>query len=172
MFCLLPARLFCAARLLATSPAAPALHGSVADPKGGPIAGAEIDLVDTNGAVAVVDHSGDDGSFQITAPHAGSFTLVVSGPGFETVREPVAIAVPVGSLASASSASIQASKMAGQSPASLRIVLPIAQFATNIQVNAENSEDLTASDVNRDSSVMTAQELKQLPIFDNDYAGR
>jgi len=155
----------------ATPPAAPALHGSVADPKGGPIAGAEIDLVDTNGAVAVVDHSGDDGSFQITAPHAGSFTLVVSGPGFETVREPVAIAVPVGSLASASSASIQASKMAGQSPASLRIVLPIAQFATNIQVNAENSEDLTASDVNRDSSVMTAQELKQLPIFDNDYAG-
>jgi hypothetical protein len=61
--------------------------------------------------------------------------------------------------------------MAGQSPASLRIILPIAQFATNIQVNAETSEDLTASDVNRDSSVMTAQELKQLPIFDNDYAG-
>jgi len=154
-----------------TSPAAPALHGTVADPTGGVIAGAEIDLVDTNGAVAVVDHSNDDGSFQITAPHTGSFTLVVSGPGFQTVRAPVAIAVPVGSLASASAASIQASRMAGQSPASLRIILPIAQFATNIQVNAETSEDLTASDVNRDSSVMTAQELKQLPIFDNDYAG-
>ncbi len=39
-----------------------------------------------------------------------------------------------------------------------------------MRVTADSSEDLTAPEDNHDSSVMTADDLKALPIFDNDYA--
>ena len=50
-----------------------------------------------------------------------------------------------------------------------RIVMAVASAATNIVVNAETSVDLTSTDENRDSSVLTASDLKSLPIFDNDF---
>jgi hypothetical protein len=159
---LLPIVLHAANTASAEAPSSPTLHGVVADPTGGPVSGAEIDLLDGNGAVAVSDHSGDDGSFQIVAPHAGAFTLVVSGPGFETVRTPVELAPPA--------SPVQPSPVVPRLAAPLHIVLPIARFATNVRVNAETSEDPTAPEDNHDSSVMSSQELKSLPIFDNDYS--
>ena len=139
------------------SPGTPAMRGVVADATGGTIPGAEVDLVDSTGAVTGSFHSDGEGKFQVIAPHDGSFTLVVSEPGFETVRTPVVIVSHAGAKAPV--------------PAPLlRIVMPIATFATTVRVNAENNGDLTASDENRDSSVMNTQDLKSLPIFDNDYA--
>jgi hypothetical protein len=143
------------------APAAAPVQGVVADPTGAIVPGAEVDLVDPTGAVAVSVHSGGDGNFQVAAPHTGSFTLVVSEPGFETVRTPVLIVPQVLSRAGAAAARPFA-------PA-LHIVLPIASFATNVNVNAETSEDLTATDDNQDSSVLSATDLKALPLFDNDY---
>jgi hypothetical protein len=143
-------------------PSAPALQGVVADPTGAIVPGAQVDLVDTSGAVTCTGHSGQDGSFQLTAPHTGSYTLVVSEPGFETVHNPVVIAPSAVSAAASSTAHTFA--------APLRIVLPIAAVATNVRVTADSSEDLTAPDDNHDSSVMTSDDLKALPIFDNDYA--
>ena len=145
-----------------SAPPPPEVQGVVADPTGAIVPGAEVDLVDPSGAVATSAHSGGDGSFVITAPHTGSYTLVVSEPGFTTVRNPVQIAPPAVSAAAASAARVLA--------APLHIVLPIASVATNIRVNADTSEDLTAPEDNHDSSVMTSQDLKSLPIFDNDYA--
>ena len=160
-FCLMAP---CAAFALNTTtpppPAAPALNGTVADPTGAIVPGAEVDLVDATGAVARTYHSEGDGSFQVVAPRSGSYTLVVSEPGFETVRTPVVIGA----------ASAAASSAATGLSSRLHIVLPIARFATNVQVNADSNEDLTAGDSNRDSSVMSSQDLKALPIFDNDYA--
>ena len=143
-------------------PPVPALHGMVADPTGGAVSGAEVDLLDLSGTLAASFHSDDEGNFQLVAPHAGQFILVVSQPGFDTVKTPVVILAPVASVAATSAAARLA--------APLRIVLPIASFATNVQVSADSDEDLTASEENRDSSVMTSQDLKSLPIFDNDYA--
>src|SRR5580698_1813848 len=145
-----------------TVPAPVPIAGVVADPTGAIIPGAEIDLVDATGAVASTSHSGGDGSFQLSAPHIGSYTLVVSEPGFDTVRNPVVIPPSAISAASASTAHVFA--------APLRIVLPVAALATNVRVTADSSEDLTAPEDNHDSSVMTANDLKALPIFDNDYA--
>ena len=142
----------------------PSLSGTVADPSGAIVPGAEVDLLNTDGSVAVTNHSDPDGSFKVVAPHAGSFTLVVSEAGFETVRTPVVIAAPVLS----SVTSVAAASLPPAAP--VRIVLPIAQFSTNVRVNADNGEDLTSPDENRDSSVMTSSDLKALPIFDNDYA--
>jgi hypothetical protein len=131
------------------------VQGVVADPTGAIIPGAEIDVLDDTGAVAGSAHSGGDGTFQIPVPRGGNYTLVVSEPGFDTVRNPVVIP-----------ATLSVSQVA----APMRIVMPIASLATNVRVNADSSEDLTSPEDNHDSSVMTAGELKKLPIFDNDYA--
>jgi hypothetical protein len=144
-------------------PAAPAVHGVVADPTGAIVPGAEVDLVDPNGAVASSFHSDGEGNFQVTAPHAGSYTLVVSEPGFETVRTPVEIALP------AASGFVAGVPAAAALAKPLHIILPIAALSTNVRVSAENSGDLTAPEENRDSSVLSSSDLKALPIFDNDY---
>ena len=154
---------FAANATSAAPPPQPSVTGVVADPTGAIVPGAEIDLVDTEGTVEGSFHSGGDGSFQIVPPHSGSFTLVISEPGFETIKTPLVVAAPMAATSSISGAA--------HFVAPLRITLPIAAFATNVRVNAESDEDLTASDENRDSSVMSSRELKSLPIFDNDYAG-
>jgi hypothetical protein len=145
-------------------PAAPQpITGVVADPSGAIVPNAQIDLIDPNGALAGSYHSGGDGTFQVVAPHPGSFTLVISEPGFDTVKTPIVVAAP--------SAAVSASAPAKLNAAPLKIVLPIAALSTNVHVNAESDDDLTSSEENHDSSVMTAGEIKQLPIFDNDLQG-
>lgn len=142
-------------------PAPPPVQGVVADPTGAIVPNAEVDLVDSNGAVAGSVHSSDDGSFQLKAPHSGNYTLVVSEPGFETVHNPVVVPASVAATAAPAAHALAAP---------LHIVLPIAAVATNVHVSADASEDLTAPDDNHDSSVMTSEDLKTMPIFDNDYA--
>ncbi|MGA7339923.1 MAG: TonB-dependent receptor [Terracidiphilus sp.] len=142
-------------------PAGPTLRGTVTDSTGAIIPNAEIDLVDASGAAQGKFQSGPDGSFQVVAPLPGAYTLVVSATGFKTVRSQISIAAP----ATSALTSLAAVKL---SPA-LRIVLPIAPTATNVVVSAESNQDLTSTDENHDSSVMTAQDLKSLPIFDNDF---
>jgi hypothetical protein len=137
---------------------APAVHGVVADATGAIVPNAEVDLVDPTGAMAGSFHSDGEGNFQVTAPHAGNYTLVVSEPGFETIRTLVVIPSPAGAPAAAALAK------------PLHIVLPIAALSTNVRVTADASEDLTAPDDNRDTSVLSSSDLKSLPIFDNDYA--
>ena len=163
------ALLFMPVALFASNPfsSAPAstslIKGVVADPSGAIVPGAQIDLVDANGAVAGSFQSDGDGNFQVTSPHPGNFTLVVSEPGFETIKTPVVIAVPI----AAASAVGPIRPFAAQ----LRIVLPIAALSSSVRVSADSNADLTSSDDNQDASVMTSTDLKQLPIFDNDYAG-
>jgi hypothetical protein len=138
----------------ASSPASSnAVQGVVADSSGATVSGAEVDLVEATGVTAVTTHTDNSGSFLEVAPHPGSFTLVITAPGFATVTRPLTLA---------------ASKSAA--PLSVRIVLPIASMATSVHVSADTNQDLTAGDENRDSSVMTSADLKALPIFDNDYA--
>jgi hypothetical protein len=160
----LPCTAFAASTTSPAPPPSPSLHGVIADATGAIVPGAEIDLLDTTGTVAGTIHSDEEGNFQMAAPHTGSYTLVVSEPGFETVRTPVEVANPsaIGS-GTASSAVLPAL-------APLHIVLPIAAVASTVRVNGDSSEDLTAPEDNHDSSVMTAGDLKALPVFDNDYA--
>jgi hypothetical protein len=137
----------------ASAPAA-VVRGTVADPSGAIVPNAEVDLVDGKGAVAATLHSDGEGNFQLPAPALGDYTLVVSEAGFDTVKTVV--------------------KLGPQSAAPLtpmlHIVLPISAASTTINVNAGSSVDLTATDANSDTSVMSADDLKALPIFDNDYA--
>jgi hypothetical protein len=146
---------------VAPPPPAPVLRGVVADSTGAIIPNAEVDLVDSTGAVTAKTQAGADGSFQVNAPQAGAYTLVVSEAGFKTATTQVTIAAPA--------AAVVASQAAARLAPPLRIVLPIAPAATNVTVSAETDQDLTATDDNHDASVMTSQDLKALPIYDNDF---
>ncbi len=160
---LAPAALFSSTDSKTAAPPAPPITGVVADPTGAIVPGAEIDLLEENGSTAGTYHSGGDGSFQVVPPHPGSFTLVISEPGFETIKTPVVFAAPVA-----------VTSVAGPSKpfaVPLKIVLPIAALSTNVRVSAETNDDLTSSEDNQDASVMTAGDLKALPIFDNDLQG-
>ena len=131
-------------------PAPPAVQGVVADPTGAIVPNAEVDLVDSTGAVTCSGHSGDDGSFQLSAPHTGIYTLVVSwSRASKRYTNPVVIpaAVPAAAVAAAHTLA-----------APLHIILPIAAVATNVRVTADSSEDLTAPEDNHDSSVMTSDD--------------
>jgi hypothetical protein len=141
--------------------AKPTLRGLVTDQTGAIIPGADIQLLDANGAVAATVRSSSDGSFALTAPRPGSFTLVVTLAGFKTSRSQVTVGVPGVNSASAPTAQALA--------APVHVSLAIAAASTNVVVSADSNSDLTAGDENRDSSVMTASDLKSLPIFDNDF---
>jgi hypothetical protein len=141
-------------------PQSPTMRGLVLDSNGAIIPNAEIDLLDSNGALQGKFQSGSDGSFLIVAPRPGAYTLVASAAGFKTIRSEVSIAAPGPAPLTA-----QAARLA----APLHIMLPIAPTATNIVVSANTNQELTATDENHDSSVMTADDLKSLPIFDNDF---
>ena len=136
------------------------VQGVVADPTGAIVPNAQVDLVNADGSIAGTTKSDGVGNFEMAAPHAGSFTLVISEPGFETVHLPLTVKPNVVFVVS------PAAHMAA---APLHITLPIAAVATNVRVNGDTDEDLTSSEENRDSSVLTSSDLKALPIFDNDY---
>jgi hypothetical protein len=135
-----------------SGPGSKVVRGVVADPSGAIVPNAEVDLLDGKGAIAATLRSDGEGNFLIIAPEIGDYTLVVSEAGFDTVKTAV-------KLASAPAVAPM-----------LHIVLPISTLATTVHVDAGNSSDMTAPDANSDTSVMSAQDLKALPIFDNDYS--
>jgi hypothetical protein len=142
-------------------PPRPSLHGFVSDPTGAIIPGADLTLLDAKGAVVAKSRSGADGSFVVTAPHPGSYNLAVSLAGFKTIQVQVSIGVTASGPASPSAAQALASPM--------HVVLTIAATSTNVVVSANANQDLTSTDENHDSSVMSSDDLKALPIFDNDF---
>jgi len=115
---------------------APTVQGVVADATGAIVPNAEVDLVNADGSIAGTTKSDEVGNFLMAAPHEGSFTLVISEPGFETVHLPVTVHPNVVS-ATAPAARVMA--------APLHITLPIAAVATSVRVNGDTNEDLTAS---------------------------
>jgi hypothetical protein len=158
---LLPSAAFaCTAPQQATQPK-PTLRGMVTDQTGAIIPGAVVQLVDSTGSVAATVRSSGDGSFTLTAPSPGKFTLVVSLGGFKTSSSQVTVGVPGVNSASAPTAQALA--------APVHVSLAIAAASTNVVVSADSNTDLTSGEENRDSSVMTANDLKSLPIFDNDF---
>lgn len=126
------------------------LSGVIVDSAGAVIPGATIQLLDAQGAPILKVTSGADGSFQLSVPAAGHYQLAVDEKGFATSKTALTLS-PVAA------------------PTALRIALAPAALNTTVRVSAGRDLDLTDTGSNQDSSVMTANELKALPIFDNDY---
>ena len=129
--------------------ALPAVSGTVSDATGAIIPGAQVQLLGTDGSVAAAALTDSSGAFRIQPPRSGDYTLSLSLNGFQTLTQPVHAGAGM--------------------PQPLSIVLKIAAAVQQVTVNAGSSVDLTSSDSNGDTSVMTASDLKDLPVYDNDY---
>jgi hypothetical protein len=129
---------------------APAVSGNVADTTGALIPGAQVELTDAQGQVVKATTTDSSGNFSLAAVPPGDYSMAVSLSGFQTATQ----AIHVGAR--------------GLS-APLQIKLSVAQSVTEVKVTADSSVDITSSDANGDTSVMTASDLKALPVFDNDY---
>lgn len=134
----------------APASSAPAtISGTVTDTSGAIIPGAHVALTTSTGATVASATTDATGGFQLAPTTAGSYSLIVSLPGFQSFTEEIT---------------------AGTVPAApLSIALPVATAVQQVTVNASNSIDLTATENNGDTSVMTSSDLKELPIFDNDF---
>jgi hypothetical protein len=127
----------------------PAVSGNVADATGALIPGAQVQLSDARGKVVKNATTDSGGNFSLPAVVPGDYSLAISLSGFQTATQ----AIHVG---------------ANGLSAPLQIKLAVAQTVTEVKVTAD-STDITSSDANGDTSVMTAADLKALPVFDNDY---
>ncbi len=132
-----------------TSSSVGSIAGTVSDSSGAIIPGAHIELDDATGAAAATATSDGAGNFKLRPAQQGDYTLTVTMAGFRNSSQHVHVG------ATASSA--------------LGISLAIAANVTQVNVNAGSDVDLSSSENNGDTSVMTAADLKSLPVFDNDY---
>ena len=126
-----------------------AISGTVTDSTGAIVPGAHVALTTPTGATVAETTTDETGGFRLVPTQAGAYSLIVSLKGFQPFAEGVtASATPI---------------------APLKIALNVATAVQQVTVNASLNVDLTASENNGDSSVMTAGDMKDLPIFDNDY---
>jgi hypothetical protein len=128
---------------------APVVMGTVTDPSGAIIPGADVKLLATDGATAASGTTDTSGNFTVKPPQPGDYTLSVSLAGFQTSTQPV--------------------HLAGAIPTTLAVTMKVAEAVQQVTVNAGNSVDISSTENNGDTSVMTADDLKALPVFDNDY---
>lgn len=126
-----------------------AISGTVTDSTGAIVPGAHVALTSPTGATVAEATTDETGGFTLLPTEAGNYSLIVSLKGFQPFAEGVtAGSVPI---------------------APLKIALNVATAVQQVTVNADLNVDLTASENNGNSSVMTTGDLKDLPIFDNDY---
>jgi hypothetical protein len=134
----------------ASSAPSPAVAGTVEDSTGAIIPGASVVLTTAEGVTLASATTDASGSFRVAAAQPGSYLLTVNIAGFQTVTQTVNVsAAGVGTP--------------------LSITLAVAAAVQQVTVNAGTQTDLTASESNGDTSVMTSDDLKDLPVFDNDF---
>jgi hypothetical protein len=127
-----------------------AVAGTVADSTGAIIPGASVALTTAAGVTLASATTDASGSFRVTVAQPGSYLLTVNIAGFQPVTQTVNVS-------------------ATGAGAPLSITLAVAAAVQQVTVNAGTQVDLTASETNGDTSVMTSDDLKDLPVFDNDF---
>jgi hypothetical protein len=133
-------------------PAQP-LTGTVQDPSGAAIMGAQLTLRLLNGAVAMQTTSDNGGAFAFRSVAAGEYVLSTLQPGFREMQTRVTLD-------------------AGARP-TLRIVLPLAAVEQQVQVGTPEDSSQVSTEIsqNQSSNTVSRDALDSLPLFDQDYIG-
>lgn len=134
-----------------SSSALTAISGVVQDQAGASIAGARVELGAPGIPGAQTTTTDQAGRFEFKRIADGQYQLHVSDQGFESTT----LDVTVGS----------------QSPAPLRVVMPIASIHQETTVTSEPAKISTEASDNKDTIALSEQSLSNLPVFDQDYVG-
>jgi hypothetical protein len=127
------------------------ISGTVLDPSGAAIAGAEVILLSADGKELLRTAADKEGSFQFEKLAAGSYKIEAQAPGFrDTIVE---------------------LKLGVRAASPVRMVLPIA--ATNEVVNVAGSDVslavTTEVSENQNANILDRSALDRVPVFDQDY---
>jgi hypothetical protein len=127
------------------------LSGTVLDPSGGAIAGAEVILLSGVGKELFRINSDKEGSFRFEKLPAGTYTIEAQAPGFrDTIVE---------------------LKLGSRPRAPVRVVLPIAVQNEVVNVTGSDVSLVVTTDVseNQNANNLDRSALDRVPVFDQDY---
>ncbi len=122
----------------------PQLSGTITDPSGAVIAGATIEIRNSDGAVQRTTESDANGSFSMSRLPAGNYQLFVSSTGFETKQMPITIG--------------------NAEEASLRISLAVSTVSTTVNVQSREDSLIGIADSATQGTV-GAKQLDDRPIL-------
>lgn len=124
------------------------IRGSVEDPSGAVIAGAEVILDDDAGREIVRVSSDGAGNFQLQAPRPGKYVVIARHSGFEETQ----------------------ARVAGAAPAFLRLKMRIASVTTDVAVGNDSGNRVSVDVAeNQNTNQVDQATLDRLPVFDQDY---
>jgi len=133
----------------ANSPLHIKVFGSVDDPMGATVPDAKVELLDANGALVAATTTLLNGQFQLSAA-PGDYQLAIIRDGFATVTMPLHL-------------------LKASPPAPLLIRLRVAEINQQIEVSSVPGSTSTDPAANKETTTITADDLKSIPVFDNDY---
>jgi hypothetical protein len=126
----------------------PSVRGSVVDPTGATVPGATVRLESPNGDLVSQTTVDSAGNFLLNNLHAGTFSLAVPAfSGFASHTQALRLTSGV---------------------TTVKITLDPESINQQVTVGAEQSLSTDPS-ANRDTVSVTGNELKKLPVFDQDY---
>lgn len=128
--------------------ASASISGTVQDPTAASVPGATVQLLRPNGTLVGTTTTDTEGHFQFPQPAAGRYTLTITLSGFASITRPL----QVGATA----------------PAPLALTMDLASVATNVSVSADADAPSTDPSTNQDAATVSADDMKNLPIFDAD----
>jgi hypothetical protein len=124
------------------------IRGTLEDPTGAVIPGAEVVLQDGSGHEIDRALSDDAGAFQFSVSRPGKYTVVARRQGFEEAR----------------------AQVSGSNPAPLRLELKIASVATDVSVSGESTNKVSVDLAeNQNTNQIDQNALDRLPVLDADY---
>ena len=128
-----------------------ALAGTVLDPSGAVIPGAQVALTKLDGAKVADAETDSTGSFHFENLRADKYQLVVRAGGFQDARSEVSL---------------------GAKPSvKVRITVSITARAESVTVGANDSTAQVSTDIaeNQSSNRLDKDALDRVPVFDQDY---
>ena len=124
------------------------MRGSVLDPTGAGILGATVQLENASGALLGQSSTDPNGNFVLRGISGGDYSLVVPAY-FGFASRTVALRLTGNVIG-------------------LKVTLATEAVSQEVTVGAEQSLSTDASD-NRDTVAVTGDQLRKLPVFDQDY---
>ena len=127
------------------------ISGTVLDPSGAAIAGAQVVLLSGDGKEVSRVTSDKDGGFQFEKLPTGTFKIEAQAPGFRDTLAEV--------------------KLGSRQPSPLRVVLPIAVQNEVVNVAGGDVSVVVTTDVseNQNANNLNRSALDRVPVFDQDY---